>query len=55
MTTAQMLRNRKRKQKARNRLTTAAKQAKKLAKQRATAAGAGSTDRAPGAVSEATQ
>lgn len=40
MTTAQMLRNRHRKQKARNRFAKAAKQAKKLRKQSANAGGA---------------
>ncbi|HEY7657149.1 MAG TPA: hypothetical protein VH881_09830 [Burkholderiales bacterium] len=50
-----MLRNRHRKQKARNRLAQAAKQAKKLAQQRAKATGAGSGDRAPGAVPAATR
>jgi hypothetical protein len=41
MTTAQMLRNRHRRQKSRHRFTLAAKQAKKLRKQVAKAAGAG--------------
>lgn len=41
MTTAQMLRNRHRKQKSRNCFATATKQAKKLRKQIAKAAGAG--------------
>lgn len=46
MTTAQMLRDRHRRQKARNRFATATKQAKKLRKQMAQAPGAGAPKQA---------
>lgn len=53
MTTAQMLRNRHRRQKSRNRFAKATKQAKKLRKQIAKSAGAGpSTQAGPQAATE---